>query len=388
MGFEAATDQLPSRKFSPLVYGVGAWTDNLHFAYDLVAALRPRVFVELGTDRGESYFAFCQSVAENKIGTRCFAVDTWRGDEQAGEYDETTFAEVSAHNARYEGFSTLLRSTFDSARDRFAPETIDLLHLDGLHTDDAVRHDVESWLPTLRPGGIFLMHDVAVRDRGFGVWKVWEELRDRGRSYMFPEGAGLGVWQKPPVTPLASPIEELLSGDSGANGPLVDYYRSCARGLQQRIAEHWRDRTICDTAAAHQTIIQVFHSRDGAHREEDSLLARIGHERWKEVSIVLPRAAGAAPLRIDFVSAYTTVDVATIELACGDETLLRFPQATSFDRIRVAGNAERQSHADYLRLQITGPDPQLYLPAVELPVGAPATPLRLKLRVSRDEPAD
>jgi hypothetical protein len=62
--------ELPSERFQPRIYGLGAWTDNLHFACDLVATIKPRLLVELGTDRGESYFAFCQSVAENCCAAR------------------------------------------------------------------------------------------------------------------------------------------------------------------------------------------------------------------------------------------------------------------------------------------------------------------------------
>ena len=111
MGAEIIHAELPSRHFEPRLYGVGAWTSHLHFAYDLVAVLRPPLLVELGVDRGESYFAFCQSAAENKTGTRCFGVDSWQGDQHAGGYDETTFAQVSAHNREnYEAFSTLIRA--------------------------------------------------------------------------------------------------------------------------------------------------------------------------------------------------------------------------------------------------------------------------------------
>src|SRR5438045_3609285 len=152
MRTEIIHGDLPSRHFEPRIYGVGAWTPHLHFAYDLVAVLRPALVVELGVDRGESYFAFCQSALENKTGTRCFGIDTWRGDEQAGGYDETTFNEVLEHNhANYESFSTLIRSTFDDVLSQFENDSIDVLHLDGLHTEEAVRHDVESWLPKLRP---------------------------------------------------------------------------------------------------------------------------------------------------------------------------------------------------------------------------------------------
>jgi hypothetical protein len=380
---------LPSQNFNPHVYGVGAWTDNVYFAYDVVAALKPRLLVELGTDRGESYFAFCQSVAENHTGTRCFAVDSWRGDEQAGEYDETTFQQVTAHNdAHYARFSTLLRCGFDDALERFADESIDVLHLDGLHTEDAVRHDLDAWLRKVRPGGILLMHDVAVRGRGFGVWKVWDELRERGRSYTFTAGPGLGVWQKLPAVPLPRPLSDMLAGESPERTALADYYRHRAGELQERIAEQWRDRTIRETAAGQQTIIQIFYSRDGAHREDDSVLARIGHGEWKDVVVRLPEGAGAAPLRIDFVSPFTTIDIAALELTCDQQTLVAASNPSSFDAIAVAGDAERVRHDAFLRLRITGPDPQLYLPPAVIPVCCSAARIRMKLRVSLGDPND
>ncbi len=215
----AIVDALPSRQFAPQIYGVGAWTAHLHFAYDLVALLRPKLLVELGVDQGESYFAFCQSAAEQKTGTRCFAIDTWQGDEQAGQYDETTFTQVAAHNrANYETFSTLMRCTFDAAADKFSDASIDVLHLDGLHSEEAIRHDLQIWLPKLRPGALLLMHDVAVRNRGFGVWKVWAELRERGRSWTFDDGPGLGIWQKQPNEPLPELFEILFSGRNEERG--------------------------------------------------------------------------------------------------------------------------------------------------------------------------
>lgn len=373
---------LPSRGFQPRVYGVGAWTDSIHFAYDLVATVRARVLVELGTDRGESYFTFCQSAVENNTGTRCFAVDTWRGDQQAGGYDETTFEEVTRHNdAHYAGFSVLLRSTFDDALSRFGPNTIDVLHLDGLHTENAVRHDVQAWLPKLRPGGIFLMHDVTVRTRDFAVWKVWDELRRNGRSYTFENSAGLGVWQKPPDTQKPEWLETLLSGSSDRE-QLVSYYREKASELQRRIAEHWQDRTIGGTAAGHQSVIQVFHTHDGEHREEDSVLARIGHGKWKHVCLSLPPGAGTAPLRIDFVSPFTRIDLASIQLTSGEVTYFAANDPSTFEYVRIGGDAEREPHHEFLRVRVTGLDPQLYLPPVELPANAADVQLRLRLRVN------
>src|SRR6185295_3891982 len=136
---------LPSRHFEPRIYGVGAWTSHLPFAYDLVALLKPAILVELGVDRGESFFTFCQAAVEHHTGTRCFGVDTWRGDQHAGDYDETTFSQVAGHNeANYQSFATLIRSSFDDTLNRFESDSIDVLHLDGLHTEPAVRHDLYS----------------------------------------------------------------------------------------------------------------------------------------------------------------------------------------------------------------------------------------------------
>jgi hypothetical protein len=150
--------ELPSRHFQPRVYGVGAWTDHLHFGYDLLALLQP------------------------KLGRRAR-----HRDEHAGGYDETTFIQISAHNrAHYETFSKLLRCSFDAALERFPTGNIDILQLDGLHTEAAVQHDLDSWMPKIRPGGILLLHDVNVRSRDFGVWKIWEELRRSGRSWSSP----------------------------------------------------------------------------------------------------------------------------------------------------------------------------------------------------------
>jgi hypothetical protein len=382
MGAEIIHAELPSRHFEPRIYGVGAWTSHLHFAYDLVAVMKPRVLVELGVDRGESYFAFCQSAAENKTGTRCFGVDSWQGDQHAGGYDETTFAQVSAHNrANYGTFSTLTRSSFDAALAAFEPESIDVLHLDGLHTEAAVRHDLESWLPKVRPGGIVLLHDVEVRIRDFGVWKVWAELRARNRSWTFPDGPGLGVWQKPPEQNLPGFLEHLLAPPNEQNEALTQYYRERAADMQRRIGQHWRDGTIRETPFAQQTVIQVFYSRDGAHREEDSVYARVGHDGWKEVAIQLPPGAGVSPLRIDFVSAFTTIEIESIRVTKAGQVHYAATDENGFSAINLAGDVERLPHPNAFLLAITGVDPQLHLPPIELPEGEGSLVVQMRLKV-------
>jgi hypothetical protein len=212
------------------------WVDHIPFGYDLVAALRPAVLVELGTQRGASYFCFCQSVLDHALSTRCFAVDTWRGDEHTQSYDEGIYEDVRSYNeAHYAGFSSLYRMYFDEALAHFTDESIELLHIDGYHTYEAVRHDFESWYPKLKPGGIALFHDVAARLHDFGAWRFWNEIASRHQTFLFNHGFGLGVLRKPGGQPLNAPLLEFLFGNDEA-------VKARLRAFYVHVSEHhdWR----------------------------------------------------------------------------------------------------------------------------------------------------
>ncbi len=92
-------------------------------------------------------------------------------------------------------------------------------------------------------------------------------------------------------------------------------------------------------------------------------------------------------MRIDFVSAFTTIEIAAIRLRKPNgATVFEAESAEAFDQIRVAGDATRLPHARSLRIQVTGLDPQLYLPHLAR-TGAVPEPVtvELKLRVSASE---
>jgi GT2 family glycosyltransferase len=183
----------PSSVLDPENMVDSAWLEHGPFALFLMEALRPKVFVELGTHNGFSYFCFCESAKQFDIGTRCYAVDTWKGDQFAGYYGEEVFNSVQEMNQKYSEFSQLFRMTFDDALNHFPDGSIDLLHIDGSHLYEEVKHDFESWRRKLTGCAIVLFHDTNVREQSFGVWRLFEELKADHPTFEFKHGYGLGV---------------------------------------------------------------------------------------------------------------------------------------------------------------------------------------------------
>ena len=257
-----------------------AWVGHLPFASWLVEAVKPSILVELGTHTGNSYFSFCQAIQAAKLVTQCFAVDTWQGDEHAGQYSEAIYEKVRQHNAdHYSDFSQLLRMTFDRAISQFEDKAINLLHIDGFHTYEAVKHDFETWLPKLAPGAIVLFHDTNVHRDDFGVWRYWDEIRKKYPNHFnFLHSHGLGVLQ---IANQNSPGLEWIGVPNNVSmNTFIQYFSTLGVVQTERFATqqllHDLDKYQQTLEKCQQTLV---------HRDAEIVYLRQLVTPWKELTI-------------------------------------------------------------------------------------------------------
>lgn len=271
----------PAAYWMPAHYPTSAWWTHAAFAAWLTDVLRPSVIVELGTHYGFSCFAFAEAAKRLGLATTINALDTWEGDDHAGFYDEEVYRYVdTVSRAEYPESVRLLRGRFSQTRPSFGDSSVDILHIDGRHGYEDVVADYTEWRGTVRDGGIVLFHDIAERDNGFGVWRLWEEIATSGRSFAFEHGHGLGVVSV--GEPFSPALRKLFNADAAtADRVRSDFSRlgdNVARqaallSLPQEVAQL---RAELQARAAHEA-----EQHDVLERQQRHIDALIDSNSWR-----------------------------------------------------------------------------------------------------------
>lgn len=166
-----------------------AWVGHSLFAIELVTLLKPKIIVDLGVDYGFS--TFC--LAYPQMG-KVYGIDWFKGDMHTGYRDtynivhqlyEDLKKEYNINNIEF------IKGNFNDVASNFNME-IDLIHIDGLHTYEAVKNDYQVWSKFCKEETVFLFHDVELFD---DVNKFFSELPEKYK--LIRSGScGLGVFVK------------------------------------------------------------------------------------------------------------------------------------------------------------------------------------------------
>lgn len=172
-------------------------------------AAEAHTLIEIGTGYGA---CACLMLLSSKPSATVHSIDpfeqdthgTWQSSAaQARQHVQNAAAVLGFNAARWilhEGYS---HEVAYGARD--AGVTVDFVFVDGDHTYEGVRQDVEDWLPMLRVGGALLIHDsrrlpdmpAEEFHRGWpGPTAVADELRSDPRVELVEEAYSLTIWRK------------------------------------------------------------------------------------------------------------------------------------------------------------------------------------------------
>lgn len=220
--FRYYSPKFEADEYNPGLLRYLPWAGHRAFAYDYVRNERPSCIVELGSYYGCSAFAFLQAMKDGGITGSFYAVDTWEGDsftkndyreDICGQYKEIqdtcfsdwdfSFEKDSSDKELQKGDTVsdkgahMLRMTFDEAVRLFEDDSIDLLHIDGSHLYEDVKHDFLTWKNKVKKDGVIFFHDISdeeVFGEVMGSHVFWKELVSQyPLTLEFPFSLGLGV---------------------------------------------------------------------------------------------------------------------------------------------------------------------------------------------------
>lgn len=138
-----------------------------------------KVGYEIGVSNGQTFdkvLSFCKDVEWH-------GVDPWV---TCPEYDvrpngkgkwnhDANYAQVMKYVEKYSPRAFAHRMGSLEAAAEVEDESIDIVFIDGLHTYEGVKADIEAWEPKVRSGGLISGHDYMGHVRHAGVQKAVDE---------------------------------------------------------------------------------------------------------------------------------------------------------------------------------------------------------------------
>lgn len=172
---------------------------------DLILEIQPDVCVEVGVFGGASVYPTASTLKFLKKG-KIFAIDPWSNPECLEGYgpEDSNYqwwSTVDLENV-YQGFMKMLsrfklhsycsvmRMTAKEALQYFDDESIDILHIDGNHTEDSSLSDAKMYLPKVKKGG-YIWFDDANWNSTRQAWKFLtifcekDEMRSTSEYFLF-----------------------------------------------------------------------------------------------------------------------------------------------------------------------------------------------------------
>lgn len=147
---------------------------------DLIIKTKPKICVEIGVFEGASVYPTIRALQYNKdLGHPqgvVYAIDPWRNDEALKNHAPTSSHAIFWGRVDFRHVKNKFIKTLDAERMRGIctviaktsanavadiPDNIDILHIDGNHTEPSSVQDVQLYLPKVKEGGYIWFGDIS-----------------------------------------------------------------------------------------------------------------------------------------------------------------------------------------------------------------------------------
>lgn len=179
---------------------------------ELVLTNDAQLVVEVGTFGGRSFFPMVQALKQKGTGhaygvepfSNTIAVESTTSPENDAWWSNVDMAQVKGSFLGYmiqqnlTGTASLIELASDDAYEAFTTRRfrgkLDLIHIDGSHSAEQAMRDVVKWSELLRPGGFFVVDDIAWP--GLESARTWLTQTHTVIDEVFTELATYGVYRK------------------------------------------------------------------------------------------------------------------------------------------------------------------------------------------------
>lgn len=160
---------------------------------EYLAAIKDRIdhvscIVEIGVDWGYSFYTLARDFPNALV----FGIDHFKEMEDG----QSAMKHVQEMLPHFKNVKLILAPSQEAYKNWRKPTNfldIDILHIDGDHSEPGVRFDIEAWGTCVRPGGIIMMHDI---NNFSHIKTIFEELEGGEKIIVDKQGPGLGIFIK------------------------------------------------------------------------------------------------------------------------------------------------------------------------------------------------
>lgn len=170
---------------------VEGWFDYEEIYQDMVSkAADVAHFVEVGVHLGKSAAFMAVEIANSGKQITFDCIDPWDGRNENGHGYHNSLDNFLENMAPVASRFNAIQDASPDAANRYQDNSLDFVWIDAIHLYDAVKADIEAWLPKVKQGGYIGGHDYAV-DHSNGIERAVKELLPEHTVY---NGSLVGSW--------------------------------------------------------------------------------------------------------------------------------------------------------------------------------------------------